>query len=373
MNLPRNPRRLRRVAPPLPEVVERSRGRVTIELDWVSLVAVGGALLAVLLVVGLFSSGSDALLRIATGIVLALALDPVVGMVRRRVGCRRTVAVVIVGLGLMIAFSLLLVVMGPAAVRQAQRFGSELPDTVEQMYSFPVIGPRLERADAAGRVEQWAQDLPASVDTDTITNLTSALVSGAATLFTIALVAFTVLLDGEFLVARVRRLVPARHRPQADWIGRTFYKVLAKYFAGSLLVAVLAGVYILALGLILRVPLAPLAAVWMMVTDLIPQVGGFLGGAVFVLLGTTASPLTGLICLVLYVLYMNFENHILQPAIVGDAVNLSPPTTMLAALVGAAALGVPGAIVGTPIAGTAKGLYMEFRYGRAARTEPDDD
>ena len=147
--------------------------------------------------------------------------------------------------------------------------------------------------------------------------------------------------------------------------------MLAKYFAGSLLVAVLAGVYILALGLILQVPLAPLAAVWMMVTDLIPQVGGFLGGAVFVLLGLTASPLTGVICLVLYVLYMNFENHILQPAIVGDAVNLSPPTTMLAALVGAAALGVPGAIVGTPIAGTAKGLYMEFRYGRVNPADPD--
>ena len=172
------------------------------------------------------------------------------------------------------------------------------------MYDFPVIGPRLERANAADRVQQWAEELPAHIDTDTITNLTSALVSGAATLFTVAVVAFVVLLDGEFLVARVRRLVPARHRPQADWIGRTFYKVLAKYFAGSLLVAVLAGVYILAIGLILRVPLAPMAAVWMMVTDLIPQVGGFLGGAVFVLLGVTASPLTGVICLVLYVLYM---------------------------------------------------------------------
>ena len=91
------------------------------------------------------------------------------------------------------------------------------------------------------------------------------------------------------------------------------------------------------------------------------------------LLGLTASPLTGVICLVLYVLYMNFENHILQPAIVGDAVNLSPPTTMLAALVGAAALGVPGAIVGTPIAGTAKGLYMEFRYGRVNLDDPDPD
>ena len=166
------------------------------------MLAVGGALLAVLLVVGLVSSGADALLRIATGIVLALALDPVVGMVRRRLHCRRTVAVVLVGLGLLVAFTLLLLVMGPAAVRQAQRFGNELPETVTEMYSFPIVGPRLERANAADRVEQWAEELPAHVDTDTITNLTSALVSGAATLFTVAVVAFIVLLDGEFLVAR---------------------------------------------------------------------------------------------------------------------------------------------------------------------------
>ncbi len=359
------------IAPPLPESVERSRARVVLEFDWVSLMAVGGALLAVLLAVGLVGSGDDALLRIGGGIVLALALDPVVGMVRRRMRCRRTVAVVVVGLGLLVAFGLLLIVMGPPAVRQAQRFGSELPETVQGLYDLPIVGPRLERVDAAGRVQQWAEELPAHVDTDTITNLTSALVSGAATLFTVVVVAFTVLMDGEFLVARVRRLVPQRHRARADWVGRTFYKVLAKYFAGSLLVAVLAGVYILAVGLILQVPLAPLAAVWMMVTDLIPQVGGFLGGAVFVILGLSASPLTGVICLIVYLLYMNFENHILQPAIIGDAVNLSPPTTMLAALIGGAALGVPGAIIGTPIAGTAKGLYMEFRYGRVNPADPD--
>ena len=119
------------------------------------------------------------------------------------------IAVVLVGLGLLVAFTLLLLVMGPAAVRQAQRFGNELPETVTEMYSFPIIGPRLERANAADRVEQWAEELPAHIDTDTITNLTSALVSGAATLFTVAVVAFIVLLDGEFLVARVRRLVPA--------------------------------------------------------------------------------------------------------------------------------------------------------------------
>ena len=51
------------------------------------------------------------------------------------------------------------------------------------------------------------------------------------------------------------------------------------------------------------------------------------------------------------------------PAIVGTAVNLTPPTTMLAALVGGAAAGVPGALVATPLIGAAKALYLD-RQGK---------
>jgi hypothetical protein len=61
--------------------------------------------------------------------------------------------------------------------------------------------------------------------------------------------------------------------------------------------------------------------------------------------------------------YQQIENNILQPAIVGKAVNLSPPTTMLAALIGGAAAGVPGALAATPLVGAAKALFMTFRQG----------
>jgi predicted PurR-regulated permease PerM len=106
----------------------------------------------------------------------------------------------------------------------------------------------------------------------------------------------------------------------------------------------------------------------MVLTDLIPQVGGFLGGVVFVGLAVTSSLLTGVIALVLYLTYLNIENHIIQPAIVGQAVNLSPPTTMLAALVGGASFGVPGALIATPLVGTVKALYLEIR-GRPVPVE----
>ena len=58
---------------------------------------------------------------------------------------------------------------------------------------------------------------------------------------------------------------------------------------------------------------------------------------------------------------MNFENHVIQPAIVGRSVNLTAPTTMVAAFVGGAVAGVPGALVATPLIGAAKAIYLEAR------------
>ena len=81
----------------------------------------------------------------------------------------------------------------------------------------------------------------------------------------------------------------------------------------------------------------------------------------FVLLALTQSPLTAVIALVVFLGYQQLENNVISPAIVGSAVNLTPPTTMLAALVGGAAAGVPGALVATPLLGAAKALYLDQR------------
>ena len=119
----------------------------------------------------------------------------------------------------------------------------------------------------------------------------------------------------------------------------------------------------------LGIPLVPLAAVWAMLTDLIPQVGGFLGGSFLVLLALTQGVPTALVAAAAFVLYMNFENHVIQPAIVGRSVNLTAPTTMVAAFVGGAVAGVPGALVATPLIGAAKAIYLEARG--MAQPEPD--
>jgi predicted PurR-regulated permease PerM len=180
---------------------------------------------------------------------------------------------------------------------------------------------------------------------------------------------FALLLDGDRIVNRGRRLIAPRYRDEADRIARVLHRTIGRYFGGSLTVAALMGLFVLTLGLSFNIPLAPLAAIWAMFTDLIPQVGGFLGGAFLFILALSNGVGTAVIVVILFVIYMNLENHVIAPAIVGQAVNLSPPTTMLAAFIGGAVAGLPGALIATPLIGAIKQLYLEFRFGLDDRPE----
>jgi predicted PurR-regulated permease PerM len=69
---------------------------------------------------------------------------------------------------------------------------------------------------------------------------------------------------------------------------------------------------------------------------------------------------------------MTLENHVISPAVVGHAVDVSPPTSMLATLIGGAVAGVAGALVATPLVGATKQLYLQLRWGQQpfARERP---
>jgi predicted PurR-regulated permease PerM len=334
---------------------------VRAELEPRSLVHITVAVLIALAVFGLFRSARQVLTQIGIGLLLALALDPVVTAVRRRSRWSRPLAGAVVGAAALFVGLAILVVIGPPAVEQAQDFEEELPDTLQEFYRLPVVGQWLEDNDAAGRVERFIDELPATVDDETVGRTVDSLLGAAATLLIAIAVSVAVLIDGEAIVARARRLLPPATRPRADRVARILYRAFGQYFGGSVTVAVMMGVYVLVLGLAFGVPLAPIAAIWAMLTDLIPQVGGFLGGAFLALLALSVSVPIAIVVLVLFVLYMNLENHVIAPAIVGKAVDLTPPTTMVAALVGGAAAGVPGALVATPIVGAVKRLYLDFR------------
>jgi predicted PurR-regulated permease PerM len=321
---------------------------------------------AVLAFTGLVRSITRTTTALVIALILALALDPIVNAVQRSAKVRRSVGVALVLSGfavMVIAVSLLLV---PPAIRQGRDLGRELPRVVNDLGNLPVVGDDLRANDVPEKVQQWINDLPERLQGDLtpIERVGRSFADGMAAAVVTLLLAVTLLLDGQRLISGVRRIIPRARRSQADRVGEVAYRVVGRYVAGSLSVAAVAGLFVLTVGLVLGVPITPLAAVWVAMWDLVPQIGGAMGGIPFVMLAFTKGAGTGVACGIIFIVYLQIENHILQPLLVGNAVKLSPPATMTAALIGVSAGGVVGALVAVPLVGAAKAVYQELRPPR---------
>jgi len=333
-------------------------------LDGVTFLATVAAVLGVLAVLAVLRNSSTMLTRIGLGVLIALALDSVVNAVTRRLHVRRGLAVAGVAAAVVGVAALVVTVLAPRAVAEIQGFSEQFPETVGELERLPLVGGWVSDQDLVERAERWVADLPEEFTDERLEESARSLLSGVVSIAVVVVVAVAVLVDGENLAIRFRRLLSPQRRAQADEVGRIVYDTLGSYVGGSLTVAVMMGLFVLTVGLLLGVPLAPLAAVWAMLTDLIPQIGGALGGVVFVALALTDSVSTAIIAGGLFVAYMTIENHVIQPAVIGRSVDLTPPTTMVAALIGGAVGGIPGALVATPLVGAAKHLFLEVRGRR---------
>jgi predicted PurR-regulated permease PerM len=343
-----------------------------VDLDWRSVVVLIAFFVGLVALRAMAHETPRTLTWLALAGLLALALNPLVVSTQRRTRLGRPAAVAIVVTAVVGLLAIAIALLAPPAIHQARRLSSDVPRVTRQLGQLPLVGKRLRENHVPEKARQWVEELPHRLARDPrgIGKAGRRLAGGAASAIVTVLLAVTLLLDGERLVRNVRRMIPPPRQAPADRVARLAYSVVGRYVAGSLVVAVIAGTAVLIVGLILGVPLSPLLGVWVALFDLVPQIGGAVGGIPFVLLGFTHSAQTGVICAVFFVLYLQFENHILSPLVVGRAVSLSPPTTMIAALIGVSAAGVVGGLLAVPVVGAAKAVYVELRPSPAPAPSP---
>ena len=134
-------------------------------------------------------------------------------------------------------------------------------------------------------------------------------------------------------------------------LGDRILQSVGAYVSGAFVVAMAAGisslVFLFAVGL--SEYAVALAAV-VTILDVIPMIGATLGAVIVTAIGFATDPLTGLYCLIFYILYQQFENYVLVPRVMKRTVDVSPLTTIVAALLGGSLLGIVGALVAIPVA-----------------------
>ena len=103
-------------------------------------------------------------------------------------------------------------------------------------------------------------------------------------------------------------------------------------------------------------PYALTLGVVVAIGDLVPLVGATLASIIVVATayftqGTTAA----IIVFVVVMVYQQIENHVIQPIVYRHTVQIPSLVVLIAVLAGASVLGIVGALVAIPIAGTRAG------------------
>src|SRR5689334_8074535 len=141
---------------------------------------------------------------------------------------------------------------------------------------------------------------------------------------TVAFLTFFMLLEGPDWMERLYGLLSPESQPRWRKVGQDIYRQIGGYVTGNLAISLIAGALATFVLLILGVPFAVALGLLVGLLDLIPLVGATVAAVVVVAVGFLHSVLAGVVLIVFFVLYQQFENHVLQPVVYNRTVALSP-------------------------------------------------
>ncbi len=132
-----------------------------------------------------------------------------------------------------------------------------------------------------------------------------------------------------------------------------------KYIVGQCTEAVILGTLCAAGMMILRFPYATMTGAVIAFTALIPVAGGYIGAAIGAFMIMTVSPMKAILFLIYIVILQQLENNLIYPKVVGASMGLPAIWVLAAVTIGGGVMGIPGMLIGVPLAATAYRLLRE--------------
>ena len=141
---------------------------------------------------------------------------------------------------------------------------------------------------------------------------------------------------------------------------RTYNKMIGIYIGIKAIDSAIIGVIALIGLLIVGEPYAPLVALFVGITNMIPYFGPLVGELVGVIVAIFVSPMMALIVFILLVCIQQFDAWYLDPKLIGKKVGISPFGIILGVTIGGAFWGPVGMLLGSPTIGTINIYYEKF-------------
>lgn len=195
---------------------------------------------------------------------------------------------------------------------------------------------------------------------DTFGALAGSLAGAVGTLSVIVFVSVYMAADRDRLTAGAMRVVPAPYHHELDVVQDATGHSFGGFVRGQIVVGMLYGAVAFVACLVLDIPYAPLVGVTVAILQTIPYFGQYVSWAPPVVVAVLFQPAGAVRALVIMVVGLLVLANLVQPRVLGTAVGLSLLTVLVAVLIGAKVVGVPGAVFAVPVAAAALAIAQRL-------------
>lgn len=345
---------------------------VTYKIATRSIWQVIGAIVLTIIAFEIFDRARDLVVMLIISFFFSLALTPLVERMHKKYGWKRGAAVgVVYALGALFVIVMVIFLI-PMIVQVAQTIGDNWSTWMDNLngWAQDTFGVSLDDVrdasaageDASAAAEDWASRA--------LGGFLGALSTGIGLIFsvmTIALFTFYFTADHQRIQRMILSVFPEKHQMRLGWTWDQAVEQTGGYFYSRLILMVINGLgffftmVLVGLPWLIALPLAIFAG---FVSEFIPAVGTYIGGAVPVLMALALQGFAqGLIVLAYVLIYQQIENYYLSPRISAETMTLNGGVAFGAALAGGAIGGPMGAFMALPVAA----LITSFisHYGRS--------
>lgn len=338
---------------------EAKKSQVSPWTVWV--VGLNLAALGLLLVLLYSLRGIFAIVLLA--VFLTLAVDPIVQWLQRH-HFTRGWAIFTVIAGFIILAGLVMLSFVPMFVEQGSSLAAAMPGMVERLQqSRPFLWAQehfnlTTRVTAA--IEKHGETMASGV-----LGAAWSVVSAIFALVTVLVLSVFMLIFGGELVSDGLNWARPSHRDRYAAVVNHVRVTIGRFVLGTLVIALVGGVFITAVLIALGVPYFMPLGFAMVLAGLVPYLGPILGAVLIV--GVTLATLgwvKALVMAAVFVFYQFTENNFLQPVVQKRAIELNPVVVIIAMLIGASLAGLLGTVLALPVAGTIKAVLADLRKRR---------
>src|ERR687898_770003 len=299
------------------------------------------------------STPARVLLLFIIGAIVALLLNPFVGLLRRA-GAPRGLAVLIVMLGVGALLTTIVLLVANPISDQVSSFRDNVPEIADEgETALGTLGQNL--SEGSGELVAFTQDALRTA------------VEASLALILIIVISVYMLLYGERIGGRIRSVI---HSADGDDYPTRIQSAVFGYVRGqvlfSLIMGTSAGLLLWVLGSLGIFPdgktYALFFGAWYGVAELIPYVGPAIGAGPPVLIALfSGEPLDALWLTIAFTALQQIEGHIVAPNVFAQALRINPLLVIFALLLGGQVYGFIGAFISLPIAAILRETVVYLR------------